>query len=203
MRAEVAAGLPAMATSSMIILGSLSSSDRECSGSRVSIQRSPKPPTPDGGTVTLAEPPVAVSEEYRTGWRRLCSDDAPFMPPQLCRGGGPVLPGPPRRHGIAGAFRPCQQLEGVQLKPHRVVPGHSPAVLEAPDLFQAQFRIQRPECRLRVLRRNLEAPVESRQELLQHAVGRPDAARPGPPEFSYQPVLKGSCRSLYPPLGLG
>ena len=27
-----------------------------------------------------------------------------------------------------------------QLKLHRVVPGHSPAVLEAPDLFQAQFR---------------------------------------------------------------
>ena len=201
MRAEVAAGLPAMATSSMIILGSLSSSDRECSGSRVSIQRSPKPPTPDGGTVTLAEPPVAVSEEYRTGWRRLCSDDAPFMPHRQ-----PAVQSFQdlhRRPGIAGAFRPCQQLEGVQLKPHRVVPGHSPAVLEAPDLFQAQFRIQRPECRLKVLRRNLEAPVESRQELLQHAVGRPDAARPGPPEFSYQPVLKGSCRSLYPPLGLG
>ena len=57
LRAEVPAGLPAVATSSMIILGSFSSSDRECSGSRVSIQRSPKPSTPEGGTGTVAERP--------------------------------------------------------------------------------------------------------------------------------------------------
>ena len=40
---------------SMIILGSLSSSGRECNGSRVAVQRSPKPSTPEVGTVTLAE----------------------------------------------------------------------------------------------------------------------------------------------------
>ena len=75
------------------------------------------------------------------------------------------------RPGIAGTFRPWQQLEGVQLEPHRVVPGHPPAVFEAQDLFQAQLRVQSPECGLRVLRRNLETPVVSRQELVQHGVG--------------------------------
>ena len=50
LRAEAAAGLLAEATSPIIILGSLPSSDRECSGSRVSIQRSPKPSTPEVGT---------------------------------------------------------------------------------------------------------------------------------------------------------
>ena len=39
------------------------------------------------------------------------------------------------RPGIAWAFRTWQQLEGVPLEPHRVVPGHSPAVLEAQDLL--------------------------------------------------------------------
>ena len=65
-----------------------------------------------------------------------------------------------RRPDIAGAFRTWQQLEGVQLEPHRVVPGHFPAVLESQDLFQAQLRVERPECGLRVLRWNPEAPVE-------------------------------------------
>ena len=77
------------------------------------------------------------------------------------------------RPGIAGAFRTWQQLQSVQLEPHRVVLGHPPAVLEAQDLFQAQLQVQRPECGVRVLRRNLETPVESRQELLQHGVAAP------------------------------
>ena len=47
-----------------------------------------------------------------------------------------------RRPGIAGAFRSWQQPEGVQLEPHRVVPGNFPAVLEAQDLFQAQLGIR-------------------------------------------------------------
>ena len=104
---------------------------------------------------------------------------------------------------IAGALRPGQQLEGVQLESHRVVPGHSPAVLEAPDLFQAQLRVQWPECRLRVLLGNPESPVEPWQELLQHPVGFPDAAPSGQAEFSYQPVLEGTRRSLHAALGLG
>ena len=94
------------------------------------------------------------------------------------------------RPGIAGAFRPWQQLEGVQLEPHRVVPGHAPAVLEAQDLFQAQLRVDSPECRLRVLRGNPEALVEPWQELLQHPVDFDDAVGAGQPEFGYQPVLE-------------
>ena len=74
---------------------------------------------------------------------------------------------------------------------------------EAQDLFQAQLRVQRPECRLGVLLGNPEAPVEPWQELLQHPVGFPDAARPGQTEFSYQPVLEGARRPLHPPLCLG
>ena len=46
-------------------------------------------------------------------------------------------------------------------------------------LLQAQLRVQRPECRLRVLRGNWETLVEPRQELLQHPVGFPDAAGAG------------------------
>ena len=54
-----------------------------------------------------------------------------------------------------------------------------------------------------MLRWNTEAPVELWQELLQHAVGFPEAARPGQPEFSYQPVLEGAPRALHAPLDLG
>ena len=53
------------------------------------------------------------------------------------------------------------------MEPHRVVPGHFPAVLEVPDLFQAQLRVERSECRLRVMRGNPEPLVELWQELLQ------------------------------------
>ena len=91
----------------------------------------------------------------------------------------------------------------MQLEPHRVVPSHPPAVLEAQDLFQAQLRVQRPECRLRVLRGNPEAPVEPWQELLQHPVGFHDAVGAGQPEFSCQPVLERSRRSLHATLRLG
>ena len=131
---------------------------------------------------------MAVSEEYRTGGSLLGSEDAPFMPHRE-----PAIQSFQDLHsrpGIAVPFGPWQQLEGVQLEPHRVVPGHAPAVLEAQDLFQAQFRVQRPECRLRVLRGNPEALVESRQELLQHPVGFPDAVGASQPEFGYQPVLE-------------
>ena len=73
--------------------------------------------------------PVAVSEKYRAGWCLLGSNNAPFMPHRQ-----PAVQSFQDLHsrpGIAGAFRARQQLEGVQLEPHRVVPGHSPAVLEA------------------------------------------------------------------------
>ena len=144
---------------------------------------------------------VAVSEKYRAGWRFLGRNDVPLMPYRK-----PAVQSFQYLHRcscIAVAFRPWQQLEGVELESHRIVPGHRPAVLEAHDLFQAQRWVQRPECRLWVLRRNPEAPVEPRQELLQHAVGFPDAAHAGQPEFSYQPVLEGSRRSLHAALCLG
>ena len=41
------------------------------------------------------------------------------------------------RSGIAAALLPGQQLQGVPLDLHGVVPGHSSAVLEAEDLLQA------------------------------------------------------------------
>ena len=108
-----------------------------------------------------------------------------------------------RRPGIAGAFRPWQQLEGVQLEPHRVVPGHPPAVFEAQDLVQAQLRVQRPECRLRVLRRNLKTQVVSRQELLQHGVCLFNGGRTSRAKFRDQPVLESACRSLHATFCLG
>ena len=49
-------------------------------------------------------------------------------------------------------------------------------MLEAQDLFQEQLRVERPECRLSVLRGNPESLVEPWQELRQHPVGFPDAA---------------------------
>ena len=89
------------------------------------------------------------------------------------------------------------------MKPHHVVPGHPPFALAAQDLVQAQRPVQRPECQLRVLRRNLKTPVEPRQELLQHGVGCSDAAGTSQAKFSYQPILKGACRSLHATFCLG
>ena len=47
---------------------------------------------------------------------------------------------------------------------------------------------------------NTEAPVESQEELLQHAVGFLNAARLCQPEFGDQPVLKRSRHALHPTL---
>ena len=130
---------------------------------------------------------MAVPEKYRTGWRLLGRDDAPLMPHR--QAAVQSLQDFHSRSGIAGTFPPWQQLQGMQLESHRVVPGNFSAVLEAQDLFQTLLRVQGPECRLRVLRWNTETPVESRQELLQHAVGFPDAARPCQPKFGYEARL--------------
>ena len=109
---------------------------------------------------------MAVPEKYRTGRRFLGGDDAPVMPHK--QPAVQTFQDLHSRPGIAGTFRARQQLEGVQLEPHRVVLGHPSTVLEAQDLFQAQVGVQRPECRARMLRRNPDALVESGQELLQH-----------------------------------
>ena len=133
LRAEVAAGLLAVATSSIIIVGSLPSSDRACGGSRVSIQRSPKPWSPEVGIGTGAERPWSLRRNTglgRASWaarmRPSCRTDS--------RPSSQPFQDLHSRPGIAGTFRPWQQLEGAQLKPHRVVPGHPPAVFEAQDL---------------------------------------------------------------------
>ena len=86
----------------------------------------------------------------------------------------------------------------TQLDSHRVVSGRPPAVLEAQDLLQARLRVDRPGCRLKLLRGNREALVEPWQELTQHAVGFLNSARPGQTDFTYQTVLERSRRSLHP-----
>ena len=49
------------------------------------------------------------------------------------------------RPAIVVVLRTWQQLKSVPLKLHGVVPGHSPAVLEAQDLLQGQVPLQGPE----------------------------------------------------------
>ena len=129
LRAEVAAGLLAVATSSIIMLGSLPSSDRECGGSRVSIQRSPKPWSPEVGIGTGAERPWPLRSNTGLGG----ASWAARMRPSCRTDSRPSSPST-ARPGIAGAFQTWQQLQSVQLEPHRVVPGHPPAVFEAQDL---------------------------------------------------------------------
>ena len=114
LRAEVAAGLLAVATSSIIILGSLPSSDRECSGSRVSIQRSPKPWSPEVGIGTGAERPWSLRRNTGLGGRLLGSEDASFMPYRQ-PAGQPALSGPPQ---------PLRHSWGV---PALAAPGGCPA----------------------------------------------------------------------------
>ena len=84
--------------------------------------------------------PFAVSERSRT-WRCLLgSNDASLM---LYR--QPAVQSLQYYHnrsGIAAAFLIGQQLQGVPLELHSVVPGDSPAVLETQDLLQAQLRVQ-------------------------------------------------------------
>ena len=88
-----------------------------------------------------------------------------------------------RRTGIAAALPVRQQLQGVALELHGVVPGHSPFVFEAQDLAQVQIRRQGSECRIRTLGGNLEPPVEPGQELLQHGLGLFNRGCSGQPEF--------------------
>ena len=92
---------------------------------------------------------MAVPEKYRTGWRLLGGDDASLMPHRQLA--GQSLQDLHSRPGLPGTFPLWQQLQGMQLESHRVVPSDFSAVLEAQDLFQAQLRVQGPECRLRVL----------------------------------------------------
>ena len=110
------------------------------------------------------------------------------------------------RSGIAAALLPCcpgQQLQDVPLKLHRVVLGHSPAVLQAPDLFQAQLSCQRSERGLRAVGGNLETPVEPRQELFQYGLGLFNGGGSGQPWFCDQPILEGSRRPFHTPMRAG
>ena len=129
---------------------------------------------------------------------------AAMMRPSCCNDSRPSSPcsTTTRRTGIAAAMPVRQQLQGVPLELHRVVPGHSP-VFEAQDLSQAQIRRQGPECRIRTLGGNLETPVVSRQELLQYGLGLFNRGCSGQPEFRDQPVLEGSRGTFHPSFGLG
>ena len=123
------------------------------------------------------------------------------MRPSCCSNSRPSKPSSTTT--TAAALLTRQQLQGVPVVFHGVVPGYSSSMLEAQSLPQRQALLQRPICRLRALRLDLETPVEPGQELLQHSLGLLHGGRSGQPEFRGQPVLKGSRRPLYPPLGLG
>ena len=129
-----------MATPSMIILVPFSSSARECSGREFPDSVRPSRRHRRAGLEHLQNAPVAVSEKYGAGRRLLGSNDAPFMPHR--QPAVQSLQDFHSRPGIAGVFPPWQQLQGMQLEPHRAVPGHFSAVLEAQDLVQAQLRAQ-------------------------------------------------------------
>ena len=86
---------------------------------------------------------------------------------KLMRAAGEARP-PVSREEIGNLFRFDHPPVILHLLLHHPNRG---TVLEAQDLFQAQLWVERPECRLSVFRRNPEALVKSRQELLQHAVG--------------------------------
>ena len=75
-----------------------------------------------GGDRNGCGKPVAVSEKYRTGRHLLGRDDAPFMPHRQ-----PAVQSFQYLHsrpGIAGVFRPWQQLERARLDRHRVPLGN-------------------------------------------------------------------------------
>ena len=78
---------------------------------------------------------------------------------------------------------------------HGVVPGHSPAVLEAPDLLQGQVRSQGAECSIRTPGRNSKTPVESGQELLQHGLGLFNSGCSSEPEFTSKALAAWAERS--------
>ena len=105
--------------------------------------------------------------------------------------------------GIAAALWIGKQLQGVPLVLPGVVPGYSPAVLEAQDLFRGQVHLQGPECGLGTLGRNSKTPVEPGEELLQYGPGLLKGGCSREPQFRDQPVLEGSGRPLDSALGLG
>ena len=77
---------------------------------------------------------LAVAEEYRAGRSLLSVDDTSLVAhPESAVQSFQDLD---NRPGIAGSFWLWQQLQGMQLELHRIVPGHPPAVLEAQDLLQ-------------------------------------------------------------------
>ncbi len=96
-----------------------------------------------------------------------------------------------------------QYLQGVPAELHGVVSGHATAVLEAQELPQALTGIQWTEGRLRAFGRNVKAPVEPGQELLQDSLGLLKGGRSCQPEFGDQPVLESSGGTLHTSLCLG
>ena len=83
---------------------------------------------------------MTVGEECRT-WRSfLGSYDAPVV--AYLELAVQVFQNFHRRPGITGSFRRWQQLECAQPEPHRIVPGHLPAMLETQNLLQAQLLVQ-------------------------------------------------------------
>ena len=132
---------------------------------------------------------------------------AAMMRPHAVTTAGPSSPcsTTTARTGIAAALPVRQQLQGVPLELHRVVPGHSslrclkhrtcPRRRSGGKGFS--------ECRIRTLGGNLETPVEPGQELLQYGLGLFNRGCSGQPEFRDQPVLEGSRGTFHPSFGLG
>ena len=194
--------MSALATPSVIIASPFSSVALESSGSRVAVQCWPRPLAPDGRTGAVGERPWRLRRNTGLGG----ASWAAIMCPSCCtvsRSSSPSRTST-AAPGIAGAFRTWQQLQGMALELHGVVPGHSSAVFEAQDLLQVQIRRQGSECRIRARGGNSETLVVSRQgQLLQYSLRLLHGGCSGQPEFRDEPVLEDSSGTFHPSFGLG
>ena len=180
-----------MAAQSVMVPRTLSSSALESRVGRVDVQRSPNLLAPEEGTGAASVGPWPFRRNTGTGWRLLGRDDAAFMPHrQAAVQAFENLHGGP---GIAGAFRlraatagcaagtsPCCHLATfLRCLKHRTCSRHNSG---------SSVRKAGSGCFGGTPKRRLK----SREELVQHPVGFPDAAGSGQPEFGDQPVLKCS-----------
>ena len=101
--------------------------------------------------VAAGEVPLRLRRDAGVGG---ASWDA-IMRPSCCSDSRPSSPLQHHHNcsGVVAALLSGQQLQGVPVVLHGVVPPHSPAVLETQDMPQARLRTHGPECRLGTLGR--------------------------------------------------
>jgi hypothetical protein len=104
--------------------------------------------------------------------------------------------------GVAQAVKTGEQLEGLSLKAHRVVPGDPTLILEAQHSLHTAVRVRLSIARSLLGRHHAKTGVEAGKEGAEELVRLLQRAGTGQTELCHQAILEGAPQPLDAPFGL-